>query len=200
MKKLSLTVKTLMGVAAVAMAASCSDKQATPAAAPVAADAQAASAQRSLNIRYINADSLMNGYVLAKQIAEESQRMMLRYQNQEQQKQQELQNLANTIQQKQQNNTYLSQASYEADMQNFQNKQNEAARHLSNQQNQIQTTMAAAQQRLNDSIQNCSRDFAIANGFDAILMSEAGVYFNPDLDVTAALIEALNSRFGAEAK
>lgn len=196
MKKLSLTVKTLFAGIAVLAVASCSEKQAAPA--PVAVtDSEGQPAARSLNIRYINADSLMNSYTLAQQIAEEGQRMMVRYQQQEQQKQQEIQNLANNIAQKQQNNTYLSQASYEADMQNFQNKQNEAARFLQNQQNQIQTTMAAAQQRLNDSITNCARDFALANGYDAVLMNEAGVYFNPELDVTAALIEALNSRFNS---
>ncbi|MDE6121097.1 MAG: OmpH family outer membrane protein [Muribaculaceae bacterium] len=199
MKKLSFTVKTIMACALVAAAASCSEKQAAPAPVPVV-DGETQAAARSLNIRYINADSLMSGYELARQIAEESQRMMLRYQQQEQQKQQEIQNIANNIAQKQQNNTYLSQASYEADVQNFQNKQNEAGRFLSNQQNQIQNTIAAAQQRLNDSISNCARDFALANGFDAILMSESGVYFNPDLDVTAHLVKALNDRFKKEEK
>ena len=194
MKKLSLTVKTLAAGMAVLAVASCAEKQAAPA--PVAVvSAEGQPATRSLNIRYINADSLMSSYVLAQQIAEEGQRLMVRYQQQEQQKQQEIQNLANTIAQKQQNNTYLSQASYEADMQNFQNKQNEAARFLTNQQNNINNTIAAAQQRLNDSISNCAREFAIANGYDAVLMNEAGVYFNPELDVTAALIEVLNARF-----
>ncbi|MBP3538132.1 MAG: OmpH family outer membrane protein [Muribaculaceae bacterium] len=196
MKKLSITVKTLfLGVLALA-AASCSNKntETTAAAAPAAGEEAAAPA---INIRYIDADSVMSAYVLAQQIAEESQRELLRYQQQEQQKQRELQTLGNSIQQKQQNNVYMTEASFQADVQNFNKKQQEAERYLGAQQQKIQTAMAAAQQRLNDSISNFVRDYNATKGYDAILMREAGVYFKPELNITAEIIEGLNARFQA---
>lgn len=196
MKKLSITVKTLfLGVLALA-AASCSNKntETTAAAAPAAGEEAAAPA---INIRYIDADSVMSAYVLAQQIAEESQRELLRYQQQEQQKQRELQTLGNSIQQKQQNNVYMTEASFQADVQNFNKKQQEAERYLGAQQQKIQTAMAAAQQRLNDSISNFVRDYNATKGYDAILMREAGVYFKPELNITAEIIDGLNARFQA---
>ena len=82
-------------------------------------------------------------------------------------------------------------------MQNFNKKQQEAERYLGAQQQKIQTAMAAAQQRLNDSISNFVRDYNATKGYDAILMREAGVYFKPELNITAEIIEGLNARFQA---
>lgn len=199
MKKLSLTVKTLAaGVIAICMAACASnDKAATPAE-QTTTDVEATTA--TTNIRYINADSVMLGYTLAREITEEGQRLMNNYQQQAQAKQNEIQSLGAEIQRKQQNNIYLSEASFNNDVNNFNKKQEEAARYLQGQEAKIQTTIAQAQQRLNDSIQNFARDFAIANGFDAVLLLESGVYFNPALNVTNDFVEGLNARYAANSK
>lgn len=198
MKKLSLTVKSIMAVAIVAAVSSCNDKAATAPAAPVA---EATSAAPALpNFRYIDADSVMSAYVLAQQFAEESQRELNRYQQQEQQKQRELQELGNKIQQKQQNNIYLSEATMRADLEDFQKKQDEAARYLGAQQQRIQASTIAAQQRLNDSINSFIKDYNAVKGYDAILLRDMGVYFNPALDITAEVIEGLNARFEASNK
>ncbi|MDE6207802.1 MAG: OmpH family outer membrane protein [Muribaculaceae bacterium] len=196
MKKLSYTVKTLVAVAFVAAACSCNDKQAAAPAAAVAANDSNATAVLP-NFRYINADSVLSAYVLAQQFAEESQRELMRYQQQEQQKSRELETLGNSIQQKQQNNIYLSEASMRADIENFQKKQEEASRYLGAQQQRIQASTIAAQKRLNDSIQSFIKDYNAVKGYDAILLSEAGIYFNPALDITAEVIEGLNARFQA---
>ena len=198
MKKLSFTVKSLvLGLMAFG-AVSCANKPAETATVP--APAATESATPLINIRYIDADSVMSAYILAQQIAEESQRELVRYQQQEQQKQRELQTLGNSIQQKQQNNVYMTEASMRADLENFQKKQQEAERFLGAQQQRIQTSMAAAQQRLNDSITNFVRDYNATHGYDAILMREAGVYFKPELNITAEIIEGLNARFEASNK
>ena len=73
--------------------------------------------------------------------------------------------------------------------------QNDAARVLSNQQNQIQNTIAQAQARLQDSIMSAVNAYNDTKGYDAILMRESGVYFNPALNVTADIIEILNARY-----
>ncbi len=194
MKKLSITVKSLLVAALVAATASYSDKQSTVATTVASGDSTVVLP----NIRYIDADSVMSAYSLARMIAEEGQRELLRLQQQQEQKQKELQSLGNSIQQKQQNNGYLSQASFDADVQNFQKKQAEAERFLGAQQQRVQAAMAAAQQRLNDSISNYVRDYNATHGYDAILLREAGVFFNPALDITAEIIEGLNSRLKTE--
>lgn len=191
MKKLSLTVKTLMACAIVAAAASCSRQEA----APVAAAAGDSTACAGLKIAYIDADSIMRSYNLAKEIAEESQRLMNDYSRQEQSKQQEIQNFGNNIEQKRQNNVYLSEASFQSDVEKLQKMQNDAARVLTNKQNQIQNTIAQAQARLNDSIMSAVNAYNASKGYDAILLRESGVYFNPALNVTGDIIEVLNARY-----
>jgi outer membrane protein len=197
MKKLSLTVKTIMACAVLAAAASCSKQEAATATPATDSEATAAPA---LKIAYIDADSIMSAYTLAKEIAEEGQRLMNNYNRQEQSKQQEIQKFGNNIEQKRQNNVYLSEASFQADVEKLQKMQNDAARHLTNQQNQIQNTIAQAQVRLNDSIMNAVNAYNATKGYDAILLRESGVYFNPELNVTADIIEVLNSRYTAAAK
>lgn len=194
MKKLSLTVKTFMACALVAAAASCSKQEATPAAAPQGDTTAAAPA---LKVAYIDADSIMSAYTLAREIAEEGQRLMNNYQRQEQSKQQEIQAFGNNIEQKRNNNVYLSEASFNADVEKLQKMQNDAARSLGNQQNQIQNTIAQAQARLQDSIMSAVNAYNATKGYDAILMREAGVYFNPALNVTDDIIAILNSRYPA---
>ena len=196
MKKLSITVKTLIAGLVAVSAASCSNTANNATTTPAANDSTAA-AVAPVNIRYIDADSVMSAYVLAQQIAEESQRELLRYQQQEQQKQQELQTLGNSIQQKQQNNVYLTEASMQADINQFNKKQQEAQNYLGAQKQRIQAAMGAAQQRLNDSISNFVKDYNAIHNYDAILLREAGVYFKPELNITAEIIEGLNARFQA---
>lgn len=197
MKKLSFTVKTLFACAGLAVAASCSNNgsnQATPAA--TAAPAEDAPAIQS-NIRYIDADSVIGAYVLAQQLFAEQQREVNKLQQWHESKQRELQNLANNISQKQQNNVYLSQASMEADVQSFQTKGQEADRYLNTQQQRLANSELAIRARLSDSINNYVKAYNATRGYDAILLREAGVYFNPALDITAEIIQGLNARFEA---
>ena len=179
--------------------AACSgaDKAADKAA---AAPEKAADAPAGLiNIRYINADSVMGSYRLAQQLLEEQQREMNRLQQWHESKQRELQSMANNISQKQQNNVYLSQASMDADMQSFQKKGQEAENYLNAQQQRLAAAELQIRARLSDSINNFVRDYNAVHGYDAILLREAGVYFNPALDITAEIIEGLNARLQPEA-
>ncbi len=198
MKKLSVTVKTLTACALLAGAASCADKATQTA--PVAAEAPATEAPAAaVNIRYIDADSVISAYRLAQQLFEEQQREVNRLQQWHESKQRELQSLANNIQQKQQNNVYLSQASMESDMQNFQKKGEEAERYLATQQQRLANSELQIRQRLSDSIQAFVLDYNATRGYDAILLRDAGIYFNPALNITAEIIEGLNARLGDDA-
>ena len=192
MKKLSYAVKTLIGCMAFGVAlASCSEKAPVAPATEAPATAEAA----VINIRYVDVDSIMAHYTLAQEIAQEGQSMMLGYQRLQQQKEQEIQNLGASIENKRNANGYLSEASFQADVNYLQNKQNEAARVLQNRQDQVSRAMADAQKRLNDSIQNFITSYNAGKGYDAILMKEAGLYFNPQLDIASEVIAGLNAAY-----
>lgn len=194
MKKLSFTVKSILACALVAAAAACSNNATVAPAAATSSDSTTACAP-SLKVAYIDLDSIMSAYTLARETSEEGQRLLNNYQRQEQSKQQEIQKFGNNIEQKRQNNVYLSEASFQADVEKLQKMQNDAARQLTNQQNQIQNTIAQAQARLHDSIMSAVNTYNAAKGYDAILLREAGLYFNPNLNVTGDIIEILNSRY-----
>ncbi len=194
MKKLYVTVKTLAACALLLGASSCGNKETAAPVAPATTDGQAAA---TINIRYIDADSVIGSYALAQQLMEEQQRELNKLQQWHENKQRELQGIANTISQKQQNNVYLSQASMQEDVTNLQKKSEEAERYFGTQQQRLAIAGEQMQRRLNDSINNFIKDYNAVHGYDAILLREAGVYFKPELNISAEVIEGLNARFAA---
>jgi len=194
MKKLYVTVKTLAACALLLGASSCGNEETAAPVAPATTDGQAAA---TINIRYIDADSVIGSYALAQQLMEEQQRELNKLQQWHENKQRELQGIANTISQKQQNNVYLSQASMQEDVNNLQKKSEEAERYFGTQQQRLAIAGEQMQRRLNDSINNFIKDYNAVHGYDAILLREAGVYFKPELNISAEVIEGLNARFAA---
>lgn len=205
MKKLIIAAAALLSMSTILVA--CSSKEAADESKPKAA-AEAPKAETkpgeafaaSTNIRYIDLDSVLANYTLSQELSKESQKMMLDYQNAERAKGTELQRMGNQIQQKVNNSGYLSQESYEADVKNFNQKQTEAQNYLASQQNRITNYMGEQQQRLNDSIQNFVRDYNATHHYDAILYREAGVYFNPALNITDEIVAGLNARYTPKAE
>lgn len=195
MKKLAIAVATVLAIGAAACSKA-EDKAAD--AAPVATPAEAAAAASS-NIRYLNLDTVFANYTLAQEISKEGQKLMLDYQNLERQKQNDLQRLGSSIEQKRNSNGYLSQESFDADVNNFNKKQQEAANVLGARQNSISTKMAERQKVLQDSLDSFLRDYNATRHYDAILLRESGVYFNPALDITQEVIAGLNARYKAPA-
>ena len=192
MKKIKFTAKMLLAALAF-VAASCNDKAAQ---APVAAANASEGAVATLtNIRYIDMDSLLSAYTLAQEIAQSNQKLALQYQQQERQKQNELERLGSDIERKRQNSVYMTQESFLSDVDNFNRKQNEAASFLGKQQERIQNEMMIRQRRLNDSINNYIKEYNATRGYDAILLREAGLFFKPELNITAEIIEGLNARY-----
>lgn len=192
MTKASITAKAILAGLALG-AVACSQQGKQPAAAPAAGNGEATAA--TINIRYVDYDSLLSQYTLAQEIAAASQKLMVQYQQQERQKQQEIQTLGAEIEHKQQNNIYLSQQSFESDVNNFNKKQNEAARFLSAQQAKINNEINIQQRRLTDSINNFIADYNASRGYDAILFRESGVFFNPALNITEEVVKGLNDRY-----
>lgn len=152
------------------------------------------------NIRYVDLDSIGEHYNLAKEVQEFSIRTYSELDQAQRTKTAEIQKFGNAIQEKMQNNGYLSEASYNADMQKFNKMQSDAQNALATLQRKAEQELLIKNQQLNDSIQSFIADYNKTRHYDAILYKAAGVYFNPALDITNEVIEGLNKRYPAAAK
>ncbi len=189
MKKTALPLAIFMSLAAASCANQNADQTAT------AADSTAEAKAPSMNIRFIDADSITTHYNLAKDFKDIAIRAISKLENAQQNKGAEIQRFAAQIEQKYRSNGYLSQASYEADMNKLNKMQQDAQNYLANLQNTTDQEMAEQRQQLNDSIENYIKIYNAGKGYDAILYRHSGVYFNPDLDITNEIIEGLNARY-----
>lgn len=190
------TVLAALGVALSLTAglSSCTDKGTanTPAGtSPVATEPQTS----TLNIRYIDGDSIAAAYNLAKDYQEVSLRAMSALQRLRDQRGGEIERFAQQVQEKARANGYLTETSYNADMTKLARMQQDAENAMAAKQRTTEQELAQLQQALNDSIDNFIRDYNARKGYDAILYRAAGVYFNPSLDITAEVIEGLNARY-----
>ena len=170
-------------------AASCNEKQ--TAEAPKAGG----SSLENLKIRYIDEDSIMANYNLAKDINE----AMLRRQNQfdaaQKQRGNEISKFGNAMQQKYQNNQYLTEEAFNADQAKLQKMQADAENYLAGLQQSIQNELAQSQTQLLDSIDNFMKDYAKKKGFDMVLRKSATLFIDEKYDVTDEVIEGLNKRY-----
>ncbi|MDE6351781.1 MAG: OmpH family outer membrane protein [Muribaculaceae bacterium] len=189
MKKMKLAGVALMAFAAVIMS-SCGNKANEQVEAKASEQAPA-----GLNIRYIDLDSITANYNLVKDYNEINIKTMTRLDNAQRTKQAELQKRANEIQSKVQNNGYISEHTYNADLQKFQQQQRDAETYLGNLQQQAQQDALDQSKALNDSLNNYIEIYMKSHNYDAILLRAAGVYFNPELDITKEIVEGLNARY-----
>ena len=171
-------------------ATSCNDK-------PAAETPKSAggTAMENLKIRYIDEDSIMANYNLAKDINE----AMLRRQNQfdaaQKQRGNEISKFGNAMQQKYQNNQYLTEEAFNADQAKLQKMQAEAKNYLAGLQQSIQNELNQSQMQLLDSIDNFMKDYAKKKGFDMVLRKSATLYIDEKYDVTEEVVEGLNKRY-----
>lgn len=195
MKRSIIAVRSIIACAMMALIASCGDKEAAPVSQREAANED--SVAQSCRIAYFEADSVLLHYTLAQQLNEESQRLMNECQQYADYKQRDLQSRAKAIDNKRQQNIYLSEASLQHDVEELQKAQTEAENAVNAKQMQAQQKMMESQQRLSDSLRSCVRSLNETLGYDAILLSDCGVYFKPELNITDQIIEELNRRYQA---
>lgn len=149
----------------------------------------------TINIRYIDEDSVSANYNLAKDFKEASIRAFSRLEGAQQSKAKEIQNFGAQIEQKARSNGYLSEQSYQGDMAKLAKMQEQAQTYLANLQRNTEMELAQQQQQLNDSLQAFIKDYNKTKGYDAILFKASAVYLNPALDITKEVIEGLNARY-----
>ena len=182
--------KLAMFAAVMMMAAtSCNNK---PAEAPKAATG---SALENLKIRYIDEDSIMANYNLAKDINEAMLRRQNQYDAAQKQRGNEISKFGNAMQQKYQNNQYLTEEAFNADQAKLQKMQVDAENYLASLQQSIQNELNQSQNQLLDSIDNFMKDYAKKKGFDMVLRKSATLFIDEKYDVTKEVIEGLNKRY-----
>ena len=197
MKKFALCAKSLMLILAL-FAVSCSNSnESTTASAPAATSDKAVA---TINIRYIDADSIAAHYNLAKDFKEAQMRQVSKIDNAQRSRGAEIQKLANQIQQKINSNGYLSQESFNSDQELLNKKNTEAQNYLASLQREAEQEMIQQQMQLNDSIEAFIKEYNKTRGYDAILYKAVGVYFNPALDITDEVIKGLNARYNKVAE
>lgn len=189
------------GILAVGALSSCGGSGATAQqpAAPANVAADGATTASLINIRYIDSDSILTHYQLAKDLQEATMRAVQRLDNARNAKGQEIQKFAASIEQKARSNGYLNEQSYNMDMQKLQKMQQDAENYLANLSRNADNELAQQQLQLNDSIDKFINVYNASRGYDAILYKNAGVFFNPALDITAEVIEGLNAAYNKSA-
>ena len=147
------------------------------------------------NYRYVDIDTILSRYNLAKDYNEEMLRMQTNMENEVKRHESSIQNFANSMQNKMKNNGYLTEDSYNQDQQKLAGMQQSAQKSIANLQNNYQNAALKANQAVNDSIEAFIKEYNAKRGYDAIFTKAATVYINPDLDITEEVVEGLNAKY-----
>lgn len=185
----------IAAVALMALAATACSNDKAETAAPAAPKKTSKPVHELPNYRYVDVDTVLSKYNLAKDYNEEMLRMQTNMENKAKKHESSLQAQAQAMQNKLQNNGYLSEESYNQDNQRLANAQNAAQRELASLQNDFQNSAMKAQQAVNDSIESYIKEYNSKHGYDAIFQKAATLYINPDLDITDEIVEGLNARY-----
>ncbi len=205
MKKIHLTIASLAIIASGLFVSACgngndADKKDNKQA-PKTEKASAKDAVKELpNYRYVDIDTVLKKYNLAKDYNEEIVRLQTNMESQMKRHQNEIQNFASSMQKKMQNNGYLSEASYKQDENSLASMQEKAQKNMASLQTNFENSAMQAQQAVNDSIEAFVKEYNKTRGYDAILLKNATLYINPDLDITNEIVEGLNARYNKVAK
>ena len=154
--------------------------------------------ETSINIRYVSMDTIYKNYTLAQNVSQQAQTLASDLQSYQAQLQNQLQSRYNQIQQKAQSNGYLSQASYEADTRELEKTNASFQNMYAKREAAAAQTLDARQKELNESVQNFIKAYNKEKKYDAILIRDAALYFNPTLDITNEVVEGLNARYKGE--
>ena len=173
--------------------ASCNDsKQDTK---PAAKTDKVAAKDNLPNYRYVDLDTVLAKYALAKDYNEEMMRMQSSMESTMRTHEKRLQSQAAVIQNKMNNNGYLTRESYEQDQSSLNSMQAEAQKQAATLQSNFEQQALQAQKNVNDSINAFIEEYNKSRGYDAIFFKAATLYINPALDVTDEVVEGLNARY-----
>lgn len=195
MKKIHLIAGSLLFAAMCITGTSC-DKQDSTAPTATKPAAKSEKAEAALpNYRYVDGDTLLAKYHLAKDYSDEMIRMQTNMEAQAKKHRTELESKATKMQNKLQNNGYLSEASYNADQKELAALDDRARKSLANLQASYENSAMQGQKAVNDSIEAFIKEYAKKRGYDAIFFKGSTLYINSALDITDEVVEGLNARY-----
>ena len=155
----------------------------------------------SMTIRYIDTDSLLKQYNLAKDFDEASTNMQNKYDAAQKAQRQKVQALQAKFAEKEKNNVYATNPQQaQADQATLQKAANDAQNELAKLQESLAKEAEANQKQLTDSITNFLKDYAKQKGYDMIINKAAGFYMDEKYDVTDDVVKGLNERYTKVAK
>lgn len=159
------------------------------------AAAKVSSAKKQLpNYRYVDLDTVLAKYNLAKDYSEEMLRLQNNMESEARRHENSIKSFVASMEQKYKNNQYTEQ-SYNADQSKIQQMQNSAASSLDKMQRSAQESALAGEKVVQDSINNFIKQYNNAHHYDAILLKAATLYIDPELDITEEVVEGLNARY-----
>ena len=173
----------------------CNSNDKKPGKAKVSDTSEASALNGGLTVRYIDEDSVIEKYNLAKDFQESMLRRQNEYDAQAKRKSDQINNFGATMEQKYKSNQYLSEDAFNADQQKLQQMQAGAQNELGKLQESIQSEFAQNSKQLQDSITNFLNVYAKEMGYDVILRKSATLYIDPKYDITDEVVEQLNKRY-----
>ncbi|MBQ7941839.1 MAG: OmpH family outer membrane protein [Muribaculaceae bacterium] len=194
MKILNKLAGLVLVFMSIAMMASCAGNKEENKGAGTAAVATETETSQMV-IRYIDEDSLLAQYNLAKDINEAMLRRSNQFDSEQQRRARDIQKLAADIENKYKSNGYLTEESFNADQNKLAKMQSDAENYLARLQRDIQSEMQQNSIQLNDSINNYLKAYCKEKGFNVVLRKTATFYMDAKYDVTQDVVEGLNKRY-----
>ncbi|MBR5087407.1 MAG: OmpH family outer membrane protein [Muribaculaceae bacterium] len=148
-------------------------------------------------VRYIDENRLFQQYVVAQQYLQLQSKLRNDYQQAEKKKRDQIETFYNQVQNKYKNGQYKTQKAFEADQKKLEQMQTDAQKEMDNMKNRMEQQLNQEQRKLANEIDLFLADYAIRNGYDAILRKESAMFINPKWDVTNEVAEGLNARYNA---
>lgn len=154
--------------------------------------------ETSINIRYVDMDSLLKHYDYCLDQEAKVSQIEMELQQYQNQLARNLQVKQNAIQQKAQANGYLSEASYKADLEEYAKLEQASSAQLNRRMQADQQRVIDLKQAYITAIQDYIVEYNADKKYDAILHKDAGLYFNPALDITGEVLAGLNQQYKAK--
>ncbi|MGM9868401.1 MAG: OmpH family outer membrane protein [Sodaliphilus sp.] len=153
-------------------------------------------ANENMTVRYVDADTLLKFYNLAKDYNESATRMQNQFDALQKAQDEKLRNLQASFAQKQKNNVYATNPQQaQADQATYENAVVAAQKAVGAKQEEIAKILEENQTDLNNKINEFLKKYAKEKGYDMILNKAATFYVDPKFDVTSDVVDRLNKEY-----
>ena len=177
---------------------SCQQQTTAPAAPQNNTQVQTVDFSGHLPIAYVEVDSLLSNYNLAKDLNE---KMLTRQENARatiNEKGRQLEKEVAEFERKVKNNAFLSQERFEQEQQRLLKKQQELQAYAQQLENELLQQKMLIQ--VTDSITNFIKEYNKDGRYEAILNNSSVLYIKPEYNITPEVTRILNKRYASEQK